>query len=186
MSYRNLSSSFKFFKDPEAVKIYVLDANADWKMNEIAFKSFLKKTETCKIDKIWVFLNKFDLIQENDRTNTFQSMKLSLLDVAAEHRDLSLEIYPTSIWDNTLNLAFTEVIQSNCKFIKNLKALSERAYSELSLDQVPIKHENNHYQLIVFYSKTMSPLYMAQEKQNDKLLTESLSYIFKNYQASKR
>lgn len=73
--------------------------------------------------KIFILLHKMDLIREEDRDRAFDERSELIL---ARSSDMSVELFKTSIWDETLYKAWSKVVHT---LIPNMRVLEEQLAS---------------------------------------------------------
>ena len=93
--------------------------------------------------KIFVLLHKMDLVQLDKREELFQIMMHKLRETAAEYEFPDLEGFPTSIWDESLYRAWSQIV---CSLIPNMGVYQANL--------VKIKKILDAYEVILFEKAT--------------------------------
>ena len=111
------------FKDVE-VLIFVFDVTSK------EFKGDLDRFETCldalrdlsENAKIFCLVHKMDLLQESQREQVFQEKRNKIFELAGNDFQRRTEVFKTSIWDETLYKAWSQIVSI---LLPNIKQLEE-------------------------------------------------------------
>jgi len=111
--YRFFESYFEndtIFRNVE-VLIYVFDIDSGDLSNDISlFVNVMEAMERCSPDaSIFILIHKMDLVAEDDREREFAE-RSALVQSKSEH--FKLRCYATSIWDETLYKAWSQIVYS--------------------------------------------------------------------------
>jgi len=103
------------------VLIYVFDIDSADLHNDLSvFSRMMDSMERCSPDaSIFILIHKMDLVPEDDRKREFEE-RSKLVKSQSEHFELNC--FPTSIWDETLYKAWSEIVHSLIPNVKLLKA----------------------------------------------------------------
>ncbi|CCH59135.1 hypothetical protein TBLA_0B02930 [Henningerozyma blattae CBS 6284] len=167
------------------VLIHVFDVESQEVIKDIdIFTRALKLLKKYSPDaKIFVLLHKMDLVQLDKRSQLFQIMMEKLQLTSKEFGFPNLVGFPTSIWDESLYKAWSQIV---CSLIPNI-----------STHQTNLKNFKkiiNAYEIILFERTTFLVISSTNEKDlstssnsNSKLdpkRFEKISNIMKNYKQS--
>lgn len=122
--YRFFESYFEndtIFRNVE-VLIYVFDIDSGDLANDInLFAHVMEAMERCSPDaSIFILIHKMDLVAEDDRDREFQE-RATLVQSKSEH--FKMRCYATSIWDETLYKAWSQIVYS---LIPNVELLESQ------------------------------------------------------------
>ncbi|CAB4252972.1 similar to Saccharomyces cerevisiae YML121W GTR1 Cytoplasmic GTP binding protein and negative regulator of the Ran/Tc4 GTPase cycle [Maudiozyma barnettii] len=127
------------------VLIHVFDVESQEVIKDIEiFMRSLKQLKKYSPDaKIFVLLHKMDLVQLDKRDELFQIMMNKLSEASTEYGFPDLVGFPTSIWDESLYRAWSQIV---CSLIPNM--------STYETNLIKFKEMLNAYEIILFEKMT--------------------------------
>ncbi|SMN20481.1 similar to Saccharomyces cerevisiae YML121W GTR1 Cytoplasmic GTP binding protein and negative regulator of the Ran/Tc4 GTPase cycle [Maudiozyma saulgeensis] len=127
------------------VLIHVFDVESQEVIKDIEiFMRSLKQLKKYSPDaKIFVLLHKMDLVQLDKRDELFQIMMNKLSEASTEYGFPNLVGFPTSIWDESLYRAWSQIV---CSLIPNM--------STYETNLIKFKEMLNAYEIILFEKMT--------------------------------
>ena len=127
------------------VLIHVFDVESQEVIKDIEiFMRSLKQLKKYSPDaKIFVLLHKMDLVQLDKRDELFQIMMNKLSEASTEYGFPDLVGFPTSIWDESLYKAWSQIV---CSLIPNM--------STYETNLIKFKEMLNAYEIILFEKTT--------------------------------
>ncbi|CCF55726.1 hypothetical protein KAFR_0A02900 [Kazachstania africana CBS 2517] len=127
------------------VLIHVFDVESQEVIKDIEiFMRSLKQLKKYSPDaKIFVLLHKMDLVQTDKRDELFQIMMNKLQQTSSEYGFNDLVGFPTSIWDESLYKAWSQIV---CSLIPNMK--------DHQTNLIKFKSILNAYEIILFEKST--------------------------------
>ncbi|KAG0662745.1 GTP-binding protein gtr1 [Maudiozyma exigua] len=127
------------------VLIHVFDVESQEVIKDIEiFMRSLKQLKKYSPDaKIFVLLHKMDLVQLDKRDELFQIMMNKLSEASTEYGFPDLVGFPTSIWDESLYKAWSQIV---CSLIPNM--------STYETNLIKFKDMLNAYEIILFEKTT--------------------------------
>lgn len=134
--------------------------------------SIMNLSTYSKNANIFVLIHKMDKIKESERKSVFESRKQQIVEATKEME--IKEIFGTSIWDETLYKAWSQIVQL---LIPNMKFIKE------SLSQ--FCNICNSDEIVLFERSTFLIIAYHENKNNiDVLKYERLSNIIKQFKLS--
>lgn len=173
------------------VLIHVFDVESQEVIKDIEiFMRSLKQLKKYSPDaKIFVLLHKMDLVQLDKRDELFQIMMNKLSEASTEYGFPDLVGFPTSIWDESLYKAWSQIV---CSLIPNM--------STYETNLIKFKEMLNAYEIILFEKTTFlvicssnGNLQLKNEENTERKSTivaidpkrfEKISNIMKNFKQS--
>ena len=153
------------------VLIHVFDVESQEVIKDIEiFMRSLKQLKKYSPDaKIFVLLHKMDLVQLDKRDELFQIMMNKLSEASTEYGFPDLVGFPTSIWDESLYKAWSQIV---CSLIPNM--------STYETNLIKFKEMLNAYEIILFEKTTFLVICSSNgnlQLKNDDNNTERKSTI---------
>lgn len=140
------------------VLIHVFDVESQEVLKDIEiFMRSLKQLKKYSPDaKIFVLLHKMDLVQLDKREELFQIMMGKLRETSAEYGFPDLVGFPTSIWDESLYKAWSQIV---CSMIPNMGVHQSNL--------VKFKSVLNAYEIILFEKTTFLVICSSNNNATD-------------------
>lgn len=160
------------------VLIHVFDVESQEVIKDIEiFTKALKQLKKYSPDaKIFVLLHKMDLVQRDKRQELFQIMMSKLQETSSAYGFPSLVGFPTSIWDESLYKAWSQII---CSLIPNMATYQSNLKKLKSLMDA---------REIILFEKTTFLVICSSNTMSGELLDpkrfEKISNIMKNFKQS--
>ncbi|CDO93011.1 unnamed protein product [Kluyveromyces dobzhanskii CBS 2104] len=160
------------------VLIHVFDVESKDVLKDVdIFTRALKQLKKYSPDaKIFVLVHKMDLVQLDKRTELFEIMMKKLKQASAEYGFNDLVGFPTSIWDESLYKAWSQIV---CSLIPNMNAYNNNLKG--LKDLMDAKE-------IVLFEKTTFLVISSSNTASGELLDpkrfEKISNIMKNFKHS--
>ena len=172
--FESYFESDTIFRNVE-VLIYVFDIDSSDLSNDITlFVGILDALERCSPDaSIFVLIHKMDLVAEEDREREFQE-RAAMVRSKSDHFQMSC--FATSIWDETLYRAWSEIVYS---LIPNVEVLERQLkdFSEICAADEVVLFERATFLVIAHTSNLDSEMY-------DSHRFERISNIIKQFKIS--
>mmetsp|Transcript_920 Transcript_920/g.1137 ORF Transcript_920/g.1137 Transcript_920/m.1137 type:complete len:316 (+) Transcript_920:71-1018(+) len=161
--------------------VYVFDIADEMDMGR--FNDVIEALDSHSHDaKVFVLLHKMDLVSEDVRTQVFNDRQSHILHACRNYRGLTVKCFPTSIWDETLYRAWSQIVYC---LVPNTKLLEDNLGGFCQLCGAD--------EIVLFESTTFLVIAHCEEKRKDgqRIHTdihrfEKISNIIKQFKLSCR